>query len=68
MGKCSWVAFESGAKSVLTFVFSHIGLCALVMAYSLAGKISTTLSLSQLSPNLISFAAEIGLGVVVDEV
>ncbi|KAL7641760.1 UNVERIFIED_CONTAM: hypothetical protein RMT77_007634 [Armadillidium vulgare] len=37
MGKCSWVAFERGAKAVLTFVFSHVGLCALVLGYSVAG-------------------------------
>ncbi|KAG7166549.1 uncharacterized protein LOC121869379 isoform X2 [Homarus americanus] len=37
MGKCSWSGFERGVKLVITFVFSHVGLCAFVAGYSVAG-------------------------------
>ena len=37
MGKCSWSAFERAVKLFLTYVFSHVGLCAGVVGYSIAG-------------------------------
>ncbi|XP_045603253.1 uncharacterized protein [Procambarus clarkii] len=37
MGKCSWTGFERAVKLVITFVFSHVGLCAFVAGYSVAG-------------------------------
>lgn len=37
MDKCSWSGFERGVKLVITFVFSHVGLCAFVAGYSVAG-------------------------------
>nr|XP_027212715.1 uncharacterized protein LOC113805849 [Penaeus vannamei] len=37
MGKCSWTGFVRAVKQVITFVFSHVGLCAFVAGYSVAG-------------------------------
>ncbi|XP_047501822.1 uncharacterized protein LOC125047588 [Penaeus chinensis] len=37
MGKCSWTGFVRTVKQVITFIFSHVGLCAFVAGYSVAG-------------------------------
>ncbi|XP_068201471.1 uncharacterized protein [Palaemon carinicauda] len=37
MGKCSWDGFIGSVKLVITFAFSHVGLCAVVTGYSIAG-------------------------------
>ncbi|KAK7068170.1 hypothetical protein SK128_005047, partial [Halocaridina rubra] len=37
MGKCNWSSFVRSVKLVITFAFSHVGLCAFVAGYSVAG-------------------------------
>ncbi|XP_071532188.1 uncharacterized protein [Panulirus ornatus] len=37
MGKCTWSGFVRSVKLVITFIFSHVGLCAFVAAYTVAG-------------------------------
>lgn len=66
MGKCSWVAFQNGVKAVITFVFSHVGLCALVLGYSIAGAF--LFSWLEQKANLLPYNATEHLEKCMDEI